>query len=212
MVAPGSSLAQSYNWLQLEWMATIHWLPGLHTWTGCSCCHVTVPQGLLWAAVNCLAVLVMLGCDELLGSANWWRPDGSGVVVIVIGKWIIDNCNWIIQSYQDRDARSLPLSWKKKLCKHQAYAKWCILLEPWYNTCSLITWIAVAPTVETLNSRNTDIAIIAFQCAQMWSESHFICKCFICKCSWQAWEMFRRKLIWLATLGESGLLLNQVIK
>ena len=150
MVAPGSSLAQSYNWLQLEWMATIHWLPGLHTWTGRSCCHVTVPQGLLWAAVNCLAVLVMLGCDELLGSANWWRPDGSGVVVIVIGKWIIDNCNWIIQSYQDRDARSLPLSWKKKLCKHQAYAKWCILLEPWHNTCSLITWIAGAPTAQTL--------------------------------------------------------------
>ena len=39
----------------------------------------------------------------------------------------VDNCKWRVQSDSDGAARSSPLSRKKKVCKNQPYAKWCIL-------------------------------------------------------------------------------------
>ena len=38
----------------------------------------------------------------------------------------LECCNWRVQSDSDGAARSSPLSRKKKVCKHQSYAKRCI--------------------------------------------------------------------------------------
>ena len=50
----------------------------------------------------------------------------------------LDNCNWRVQSDSDGAARSSPLSRKKKVCKHQSYAKRCILRAPRHKTASFI--------------------------------------------------------------------------
>ena len=60
----------------------------------------------------------------------------------------LDNCNWIVKSNSDGVARSSPLSRKKKVCKHQSYAKRCILRAPRHKTPSLI--IAGPPTDQTV--------------------------------------------------------------
>ena len=105
--------------------------------------------------------------EDALGHAGWQWMQCKGqtqslqfVHCSVTARWRIvavssglenpplDNCKWRVQSDSDGAARSSPLSRKKKVCKHQAYAKRCILRASRHKTPSLI--IAAPPTYQTV--------------------------------------------------------------
>ena len=105
--------------------------------------------------------------EDVLGHAGWQWMLCKGqtqslqfVHCLVTARWRIvavssglenpplDNCKWRVQSDSDGAALSSPLSRKKKVCKHQAYAKRCFLHAPRHKTPSLI--IAAPPTYQTV--------------------------------------------------------------
>ena len=105
--------------------------------------------------------------EDALGHAGWQWMQCKGQTQIlqfvhysVTVRWRIvpvssglanpplDNCNCRVQSDSDEAALSSPLSEKKKVCKHQSYAKRCTLRAPRHKTASLI--IPEPPTDQTV--------------------------------------------------------------
>ena len=96
-----------------------------------------------WQFMLCKGPTQSLQFVHCLVTARWRIVAVSGGLEIPP----LHHCNWKVQSDSDGAARSSPSSRKKKVCKHQAYAKRCILHALRHTTHSLI--IAGTPTDQT---------------------------------------------------------------